>query len=133
METQNAFLRLDLPMGVLEPYQKEADAKRVPLADVLKTRLKRCQNHRSSKPLYFTDEQRSRLENLLGKASIEDAESALTAIAQMQKFKLGSVDIELSDQDLRRLKNRLRPGLALEPQLQDLAYKLIQRFIRGEL
>lgn len=132
MEQPNVLLRVDLPVGVLQPYQEEADKKRVPLTDVLKTRLKRCQNHRSSKPLYFTDAQRDKLENLLGK-TIDDADQALTAIAQQMKIKIGSVDVQLTDQDLRRLKNRFRPGLPLEPQLQEQSYKLIQRFIRGEL
>lgn len=124
-------VRLEIPTRVLDPYQEEADAKHRPLIDVVTARLNRCRAHRASKPLYFNDEQRAKLEAMLGKC--EDADEALKRIAAQATVRAGGVDIQLTDFDLRRLKARMPHLDNFEDHLQWLISKLLQRYLQGEI
>lgn len=131
METQTV-VRIDLPLATIEPYQQEADRRKVPLADVVKSQLKRCKNYKASKPLYFNDEQRAKLETILG-VNCEDAESALLMIKEITTFKVGGVEVVMSDYDIRRLRGRLRRDKSFAGEVKWLITKLLQRYLQGEI
>lgn len=104
------IISIRLDEEVYNTYSKIAQDWAIPVEVLLADRLALCQEHNSSRPVYFTDAQRLRLEGLTNTAPLHDAEAALTAISRALTVDFGEVNIQLSSNQKRRLALGCRRG-----------------------
>jgi len=104
-EPTTAYVSLHIPTDVLADYVEQGKNLSKPADEVMEKRLRSCINYTGSKPLYFDDEDRSRLEALIGKNVFSPTE-ALQLLERQRTLTVENVDITLKPQLLARLKSR---------------------------
>jgi len=97
--------RLNLPADVLDYYEQRAKTYNSTLNDVLSARLSQCASYDAKAPIYFNDEQRQRLNALLGN-NFRNAEEVIKAVESALTVKIGTVAVNPSPDLLQRLKTR---------------------------
>ena len=94
-------VRLSLPADTLSKYDT---GKRSP-EEAMSERLVRCADYTDTKPLYFNDKDRSKLEALLGK-NLSSATDALHLLQRSFSVRANNVQITFKPTLLARLKSR---------------------------
>lgn len=82
-------IKLTLPGELYAEYKDLADKQELTPAELMIHRLSRCRTHSSVRSLYFSQQQLSRLEQLLQKRPIENSEQALALMTAAFSFQLG--------------------------------------------
>lgn len=113
---------ISLPEALYQAYSEGGDPEPV-IAD----RLGRCLFHTSSKPLYFTDDQRRELERLLGR-NVSGPAEALRLITSLVTMKVDNLKVELKPRVLERLKSRCF-GKPFTQFLAQLVNDELERFV----
>jgi hypothetical protein len=93
-------VKLNLQESTLAEYEKRGSLDKV-LSDHLTSTL----NFTSTKPLYFTDTQRKRMDRLFGR-NFKSSEDLIMQIEKYITARIGEVDIQLQPSLLARLKTR---------------------------
>lgn len=101
----SVMLRLSLPDQVLQQYQAEAHDLEIPLEDLLASRLSECVTYNATKPIYFNDMQRQRLEKLLDR-NVSSAGQVLGLVEKLTTVKLNGIAINLRPPVVERLRTR---------------------------
>lgn len=96
---------LQIPASVLAAYEEEAKARGSSLESLISSRLQAAVNFTSTKPLYLTDSDRSRLERLL-RRNFTSPHQLIEAIEALITVSVGDVEVPLSPTLLQRLKSR---------------------------
>lgn len=99
------FIRLELPLPIVESYEKEAKDTDSYLEKILTERLIEAKDHNASKPIYINDAHRKNIEGLLG-ANIDSPYKLEALLRNVTTFKVAGVDIQLTPQIINRLKSR---------------------------
>lgn len=127
MSTDTVF-RVRLPGKTIDAYQADADRLGKSLEYVLIDRLTACRGHTSSRPLYIDDDQRRRLEKLLGKNFLSP-DKLIAAIEQCVTLSVADCDIELPATLLPRLKSRCFGGQSLKEVVSREVVLALERFV----
>ena len=99
---------LRLPQAIFDAYDAQAQAKRLPVEDLMEEKLSLSVSQRDNRPIYFTDEERNTLDELVGR-NLRSAADVIDQVSRCLKFRVtadGPVTIELSPTLLERLHNR---------------------------
>lgn len=121
-------LSLTIPEELYELYEREAEEKSKTVDEVVINRLYVCRGHDSSRPIYFNDEERSKLESLTGGRILPDAKTALRRIINQASIILDSTKVAFSPTLLNRLKSRCGRNQPFTQFVKDEAVKGLERF-----
>lgn len=127
MSTDTVF-RVRLPEKTVAAYQADADRLGKSLEYVLIDRLTACRDHTSSRPLYIDDDQRRRLEKLLGK-NFMSPDKLIVAIEQCVTLSVADCEVELPAALLPRLKTRCFGGQPLKEVVSRETVLALERFV----
>lgn len=123
-------LKLSIPQELYAEYEKLAAAQSLTVTELVMHRLRRCRDHNSLRPLYFTDSQRSSLENLLQKRPIETAEQALALLNAALSIRIGEFPpIPLSAQQVKRIGMSGYAGQSAEERLSQIVQSAISKAV----
>lgn len=120
-------ITLTLPTSLTDIYEEQAIASGRLLEDEIAERLKRCMNHRAGRPLYFNDDQRSRIERITGHL-VGDPETVLNQIEHAVSLKVDGIEIELPAQLQQRIRTRVWRGETYEGVVKREVLKRLQQF-----
>ena len=96
-------IRLSVPQELYAEYEKAAANQGLTVTELIMHRIKRCKDHNSLRPLYFSDSQRSSLEQILQKKPIETAEQALALLGASLSIPIGDLPVQLTAQQRKRI------------------------------
>ncbi len=109
---------LVLPEEIYNQYPSEEE---------MAARLKACVTYNAKSPLYFTDQQRNELSQILGRLIKTPAE-LISILKQKHEIKVGSVKVPLDDQLVARLETRCF-GLSLEDLIKKQVVECLEQFV----
>lgn len=98
-------LTIEIDPQVLRHLEDQAQKQGLNLEVIIARRLTACQDHVSTKPLYFSDLQRQDLEKLLGE-NLSTPEVALKTISKALSLAIDEHQITLKPDLLYRLQGR---------------------------
>ena len=99
---------LRLPQTIFDAYDAQAQSKRLPVEDLMEEKLTLSVSQKDNRPIYFTDEERNALDELVGR-NLRSAADIIEQVTRCLKFRInadGPVTIELSPVLLERLHSR---------------------------
>jgi hypothetical protein len=97
-------IRLAIPQELYAEYEKSADRQGLTVTELIMHRLRRCKDHNSLRPIYFSDTHRGALETLLQKRPIETADQAIAALNSNLTVRVAEFPaIPLSPQQVKRI------------------------------
>ena len=126
-------MRLVIPELVYSVYTEQADASNRGAGEVIAERVARCKEYNASRPLYFNDEQRGKLEALLGGRAIGSPEAALQRIADAFRVRLNNVSVQIDANSIERIKSRNPRGSEMDKLIPSLISNWVRRYLQGEL
>lgn len=97
--------RVQLPSEVAENYEKQATVECIPVEEWIGRRLASAVHHTSTKPLYVSDEQRQKLEVVLGR-NLHRPKDLVEAVERLGQIRVENVKVLLSPDVMERLKSR---------------------------
>lgn len=119
--------RVAISMEALDAYENYAHHRGIDLEDVLSQRLETAKDQVSQKPLYFSDEDRQKLEVLLGR-NITNPKDALAVIARALTVRVNGTTVALKPDLLGRLQSRcFEPNF--EKWLSNLIRVCLEQFV----
>ena len=98
---------LHLDESLVARYERQGADAGLALEELLTQRLNRCVVHSASRPLYFTDKERTELEQITGGHVLETAAAALARLRTAVSVKVGDVAVTLNERLLSRLRTRV--------------------------
>lgn len=119
--------RVTLPSGILTEYELQATARGITLEALLSERLALALPYTASKPLYFSDDQRQQLEQLLGRNVLHTAD-ALLQIRNAMSVRIERTVIKLKLNLLQKLKTRCI-GMEWEKFLEQTTVHELERYV----
>lgn len=120
-EIVTIMLRIELSEHVYDTYMKESVTRNKDVEDVIAERLARCQSI-SGSGIYFNEDQKRRLGNLLGH-TVSEAEGALQRLETSTVVDVSGFRFELDPRLIQRLKTRVYRS----EQYQDVMHREIVR------
>ena len=106
-------LMLEIPEVLYDKYaERAAKFNRKPESEIL-ARLQQCQDYISTKPLYFTDDDRAEMEKAFAH-NLSDPGDLIAKVKSLFRLKVGDVEVPLSARIQARLPNRVFRGSTLE-------------------
>lgn len=101
------LIRVTVPESILSQYEDQADSRpgRTTVEAVAAERLTRCVDHDDSKPLYFSDDERRELEQILGR-NVLHTKDALLQIRNAMSVRVNKTQVPLKQNLLVKLKSR---------------------------
>lgn len=97
-------LKLVIPRDLYAEYEEAAQKQDLTTAELIVHRLQRCKTHSSIRSAYFSTSQLARLEQILQKRPIEDAEHALALIKTAMSVRIDSFDpVPISHMQAKRI------------------------------
>lgn len=118
--TVKVKLTITLPEPLHDKLAERALKRGSTVEKEIVDRLIQCQDHTSSQPLYFNDDQRARLAHALGHV-LTDPEDVLAKLARICDLEVGGISVPLEPRLQLRLKTRIPRG------------KTAEQFIRKEV
>lgn len=121
-------LKLTIPLDLYAEYEGLASKQGLTVAELVLHRLRRCKDHNSLRPLYFTDTQRAQLETILQKRPLELSEQALTLLTTMLSLRVGELPpIQLTAQQIKRIQMGGYAGQTPEQRLAGIVQGAISK------
>lgn len=87
---------LKVPQHVYDDYKKSAGAQEMTVEELMQYRLLACKNHNALRGLWFSDSERTTLENILQKWPLETASQAIGLIQRAGLIKFDALEITLT-------------------------------------
>lgn len=119
-------LKILLPEDVYDSYERLAEETDTPVHDLLVERVSRFSDRRDRKPLYFGDEERRTLEELIG-VNVDSPARALLEIRRMTTMRVNNARVQLKPQLIQRLKSRCF-GMEFPDFVRDVVTKELERY-----
>jgi hypothetical protein len=85
-------LTLSLSAEILDDYRAQADSQGISVEELLGDRLSQCVSYNSNRPLYFNDDQRARLESVMGGGVCPDSEKAVSRIENTRSLNISAAN-----------------------------------------
>ena len=124
------LVRVPLDTDLVEAYEKQAEAQRVPLEDMLAIRLEQTVEQHDTRPIHFNDAERQELDFLLGKnvsSAREIIERVRRALSIAIKEGNTRTFLTLKPNLVTRLKSR-----CFEPDFEKFLHRLIREGLERE-
>jgi len=106
MPTVLCRISFSIPEDLYELYEQEAADQDKTIEEVMIQRLWTCRGHDSSRPLYFSDEERGKLESITGGRILPDASTAIRRLENQASLHLDNTKVTFKPTLLSRLKSR---------------------------
>ncbi len=126
-QVTTAHVRLELPEHVFDQYSGQADKVGKDPELLMTERLIRCAPQIES-GLYFTNDEKKRLEKCLGHM-VSDGTGALQRLEPMSKIDVGGVTITLDALILKKLSTRTLRGQTLEQLIEKTVTKALRQYV----
>lgn len=126
--TVSTLYRIELPENVAEGYEREADARNLPVELILAERLIRTSAYNATKPLYIDDAARQELERLLSR-NFNKPKDLIREITKLVTVKVGNVQVHLDQDILYRMKGRHFSDLSFDDWMAQQIRELIEQFV----
>lgn len=101
---------LRMPQTLFDEYAKTAESQNMSVEEVMQHRLVKCKNHNTLRGVWFSDSERSRLEDLLKKRPLETATQVLTTLSTVGDVDLDGFTLSLTLPQRKILNIRTRNG-----------------------
>lgn len=105
LDSGGVSLRVHVPSPIAEAYELEAEKRGVDLETVMSERLVETVDYTAHKPLYFNDDERQQLEQVVGK-NLSSTREALGQIRNLGSVRVQGVKVGIKVNVLERLKSR---------------------------
>lgn len=122
-----AVVRLNLTRELYDKYVALAEKQDLTPAELMQSRLERCVEHSSLRPLYFSDSQRSQLEALIQKRPLENAEQVIPLLVNLFTFKVGDFEVPITPAQARRLQMAAYASMTVEDRLIQIVQGALSR------
>ena len=106
MPTTLCRVSFSIPEDLYTIYEQDARDEDKTVEEIIIARLYTCRGHDSSRPLYFNDEQRGRLEAMTGGRILGDADVAIRRLENLASIQLDNTKVTFKPTLLTRLKSR---------------------------
>lgn len=113
-------ITLRLPQAIYAEYSKIAEGQELSVEDVMQHRLIKCRNHNALRGLWFSDSERSQLEELIKKRPIETSTQALALLSSGGIFSVEDIKISLTIPQRKVLDLRNRHGMPAQKIFEDM-------------
>ena len=118
-------VRITLPGATIAKY--EPQTRNATLEETMAERIIRCASYHDTKPLYFGDQDRAKLEGLLGK-NLSSPKDALHLLQRSFSVRANNVQITFKPSLLARLKSRCF-SKDFEKWLANLVTEELERYV----
>lgn len=121
------LIKLELPEKLYEEYERMGGISGRSAEEEIAERLKRCQKHTASRPLYFNDEERGELERLTGGHLAQSPEVVLGRLRTAMSIVVEDVTIVINANLLQRLSTRVFRGQTMEGVITKVVKEALER------
>lgn len=123
-------VRLSIPRDLYDEYESLALMQGLTVTELIMHRLRRCKDHNSLRPLYFSDYHRAALETLLQKKPLETADQTVALLTSSLSIKIGDFPpIPLSAQQVKRIGMAGFAGQTAEQRLAQIVQSAISKAV----
>ncbi len=129
LEFTTVALRVKLPNTILKAYEAEAKRQDRQLEEVIAARVAECSSYNSTKPLYFTDEQRRVLEQIMCR-NYTDPSMVLQDLTRLYSIKVEDVRIGIDPRVLQRLKTRNHKSKPIAEFVKETVMRLLREYVQ---
>lgn len=106
MPTTLCRISFSIPEDLYLLYEQDAKDVDKTVEEIIIKRLHTCRGHNASRPLYFDDKQRGRLEAMTGGRILTDADAAIRRLENQASIRLDNTKVAIKPTLLTRLKSR---------------------------
>lgn len=101
---EKVVVKLTIPEELYAGYEELAEKQGLTVEELMLHRLKRCKDFNGLRPLFFSDVQRQKLEDILQKRPLESADQAVAALSACLTIRISEFEpISLTAQQVKRL------------------------------
>lgn len=129
LEYTTVALRVKLPNTILKAYEAEAKRQDRQVEEVIATRIADCASYTATKPLYFTDEQRRVLEQIMNR-NYSDPSMVLQDLTRFYSVKVEDVRIGIDPRVLQRLKTRNHKSKPIAEFVKETVMRLLREYVQ---
>ena len=128
IEYTTIALRVRLPNKLLKAYEMEAKRQDKQLEEVVATRIAECAYYTATKPLYFNDEQRRALEQIMCR-NYSDPAILLQDLTRFYSCRVEDVRIGIDPRTFVRLKTRCHHNKPIAEFLKETILRLLREHV----
>lgn len=99
-------ISFSIPEDLYLLYEQDAKDVDKTVEEIIIARLHTCRRHNASRPIYFNDEQRGKLEAMTGGRILTDADVAIRRLENLASIQLDNTKVTFKPTLLTRLKSR---------------------------
>lgn len=97
---------IELPASIVDRYEAQAREAHKSIEEYLILRLQNCSTYSAQRPLYFTDQEREEVEQILGEGYLNAASDVLRQLRNRYTIAIGGAHIRLEEGLYQILKER---------------------------
>jgi len=119
---------LRLPVALYSRYAEQAESRQTDVESVLEERLSQAVEAHDSRPIYFSDDERREIDDLLGR-NVRSASDILRSLRKSLTVKVSGTPVTLAPQLAERLASRNFTGHPFDRFLRDLVIECLERHV----